>query len=125
MKSILLIEDDPFLIDIYGTKLKEVGFGVSVAKNNEEVFERAEEKKPDLLILDIVLPSIDGWVILKKIKEGEELKDVPVIILSNLGQRDDVEKGLKLGAVKYLIKAHYTPSMVVREIKKILKENEQ
>ncbi len=125
MKYILLIEDDPFLIDIYGTKLKEVGFDVSVAKNKEEVFNKAEENRPDLLILDIVLPSVDGWTILKKIKEKEEIKNVPVIILSNLGQRTDVEKGLKLGAIKYLIKAHYTPSMVVEEIKKILKEDEQ
>lgn len=125
MKYILLIEDDPFLVDIYGTKLKEVGFGVSVAKNDKEVFKKTEDNKPDLLILDIVLPSVDGWTILKRIKEDEGIKDIPVIILSNLGQRADVEKGLKLGAVKYLIKAHYTPSMVVEEIKKILKEDEQ
>ncbi len=124
MKYILLIEDDPFLIDIYGTKLKEVGFGVLVAKSKEEVFKKVEENNLDLLILDIVLPGIDGWTILKRIKENEGVKDIPVIILSNLGQRTDVEKGLKLGAVKYLIKAHYTPSMVVKEIKKILKENE-
>ena len=124
MKSILLIEDDPFLIDIYSTKLKELGFNVSVAKNGDEVFEKLEEEEIELFLLDIVLPNVDGWTILKKIKEIEKFENIPVVILSNLGQRTDVEKGLKLGATKYLIKAHYTPSMVVEEIKKVLKRDE-
>ncbi|MCK5044735.1 response regulator [Candidatus Parcubacteria bacterium] len=124
MKSILLIEDDPFLIDIYSTKLKELSFNVSVANNGDEVFEKLEEEEIELFILDIVLPNLDGWTILKKIKEIERFENIPVVILSNLGQRTDVEKGLKLGATKYLIKAHYTPSMVVEEIKKVLKKDE-
>ena len=121
MKSILLIEDDPFLIDIYTTKLKESGFSVEVATNGEEGIIKAKEVKPKLIVLDIVLPQIDGWEILKKIKQDENLKKIPVIILSNLGQKSEVEKGIKLGAVKYLIKAHFTPSEVIEEIKKVLK----
>lgn len=121
MKSILLIEDDPFLIDIYATKLKESGFSVEVATDGEQALSKAKEKKLDLIVLDIVLPQIDGWEILKKIKSDPKLKNLKVIILSNLGQKEEVEKGINLGAIKYLIKAHYTPSQVVEEIKKILK----
>jgi len=120
-RKILLVEDDPFLIDIYTTKLKEAGFSVEVATDGEEGVRKAKEKPPSLIILDIVLPQIDGWEILKKIKEDKNLKPIPVIILSNLGQKNEVERGMKLGAAKYLIKAHYTPSQVVEEIKEILK----
>jgi len=121
MKQILLIEDDPFLIDIYTTKLKESGFSVEVATNGEEGIIKAQETKPQLIVLDIVLPQIDGWEILKEIKTDKNLKKIPVVILSNLGQKSEVEKGIKLGAAKYLIKAHFTPSEVIEEIKAILK----
>lgn len=120
MKNILLVEDDPFLIDIYSTKLKEAGFEVEVVSAGEKVLDKVLEKQFDLLVLDIVLPQMDGWEILRKIKEKAKLKSLPIIILSNLGQKEEVEKGLRLGATKYLIKAHYTPSEVVSEIKKII-----
>jgi DNA-binding response OmpR family regulator len=120
MKSILLIEDDPFLIDVYTTKLKEVGFGIEVAMNGKEGLKKMRMKKPDLVLLDVVLPTINGWEILEEIKKDENLKDLKVIIISNLTQKEDVKKGLRLGAAKYLIKAHYTPSEVVKEIKEIL-----
>lgn len=121
MKRILLVEDDPFLVDIYTTKLKESGFLVDVATDGEIALKMAKKKKADLLILDIVLPKVDGWEILRNIKDDKKLKDLKVIILSNLGQKDEVEKGLELGAIKYLIKAHFTPTEVVEEIKKYLK----
>ena len=121
MKSILLVEDDPFLADIYTTKLKESGFSVEIAKDGEEALSKIKGKLPPVVILDIVLPQIDGWEILKKIKEDPKSKNLKVIIFSNLGQKSEVEKGLKLGATKYLIKAHYTPSQVVEEIKQVLK----
>jgi len=118
MKHILLIEDDPFLIDIYTKKLKEAGFSVENATDGDRCFLKLAEKKFDLAVLDIVLPHIDGWEILKKIKEDENYRSLPVIILSNLGQKEEIEKGLNLGAAGYLIKAHYTPSQVAEEIKK-------
>ncbi len=118
-KSILLVEDDPFLADIYITKLKSVGFDAEVVASGEKCLARIAEKNFDLVLLDIVLPQMDGWEILKEIKEIK--KFLPVIILSNLSQPAEVEKGLQLGAIKYLIKAHYTPSEVVEEIKKVLK----
>ena len=121
MKKILLVEDDPFLIDIYTDKFKASGFDIEVASRGEEALEKAKEGKFQFLLLDIVLPQVDGWEILRKIKADPKLKNLKVIILSNLGQREEVEKGIKLGAVKYLIKAHYTPSEVVKEIKQLLK----
>ena len=121
MKTILLVEDDPFLVEIYTTKLKEAGFSVKAAIDGNDGFKKMEEKTPDLLLLDIVLPSFNGWEILREIKKDNKLKSLRVIILSNLGEKEEIEKGLKLGAVKYLVKAHYTPSEVVEEIKKILK----
>lgn len=121
IKQILMIEDDPFLVDIYTTKLKDAGFSVEVAAKGESGLRRLREKQFDLLVLDIVLPHIDGWGILKEIEKDESLKDLTIVIFSNLGQKEEVEKGLKLGAVKYFIKAHYTPSEMVEEIKKILR----
>lgn len=121
MKKILLVEDDPFLIDIYSTKLKESGFSVVTAADGEEAISKMREENPDLALLDVVLPQKEGWEILKEIKSDPKLKEIPIIILSNLSQKEEVEKGLNLGATKYLIKAHYTPTEVIKEIKKILK----
>ncbi len=120
MKRILLIEDDPFLVDIYMTKLKEAGFEVESVGDGDAVLMKVKEWKPDLLLLDIVLPHLDGWEIIGQIRGLEALKNLKVIILSNLGQKNEVAKGLELGAVKYLIKAHYTPAEIVGEIRKIL-----
>ncbi len=121
MNSILLIEDDPFLIDIYVTQLKEAGFKVEVASDGELALVKIKETIPDLLVLDIILPKVDGWELLKTIRQDPKLKKLKVVILSNLGQKEEVEKGFELGAIKYFIKAEYTPSEVVEEIKKILK----
>lgn len=122
-KKVLLVEDDPFIADIYLTKLKETGFSVETAKDGREALEKIKEKKPDLLLLDIVLPGIDGWEILKEVKKNEAWKDIKILILSNLEQKPEIEKGLRLGADKYLVKAHYTPSEVIEEVKGVLGED--
>ena len=121
MSNILLVEDDPFLIGIYTTKLKESGYAVDTAEDGDTALRKVKEKLPDLMLLDIVLPNFNGWEILRQIKADEMTKGLKVIILSNLGEKDEVEKGIKLGATKYLVKAHYTPSEVVSEVKKIIK----
>jgi DNA-binding response OmpR family regulator len=125
MKKILLVEDDPFLIDIYQKKLKDSGFKVEVAKDGEKALEILKEKNFDLMLLDIVLPKIDGWKILEEIremkKEKKDLEKMKIVIWSNLGEKEDIKKGLSLGATSYLIKANFTPSEVVREIEKLLK----
>lgn len=120
-KRIILVEDDQFLANIYTAKLKEAGFEVEVVGDGNSVIARIKEKKPDLLLLDIILPHLDGWEVIKQVKKTEELSDLKIVILSSLGQKNEVEKGLKLGAVKYFIRSHYTPAEIVEEIKKILK----
>jgi len=120
LKKILLVEDDPFIIDIYSTKLKEAGFDVQSSTDGEDALKRVKEDKPDLILLDVVLPKLTGLECLGQIKLLPQFKDIPIIILSNLGQKHEVEKGLKMGADKYLIKAHYTPSEIVKEIKQIM-----
>lgn len=126
MKKILLADDDPLLIEIYSNKLKAAGFELEVAQTGEEILKKLHETRFDLVLLDIVLPGISGWDILEKIKEqrvkSENLEALKIVILSNLGQRSEVEKGFKLGALRYLVKAHYTPSEVVEEIKEILEK---
>jgi CheY-like chemotaxis protein len=122
MPSILLVEDDPFIVDIYSKKLKEAGFSVEIANDGQEALKKLQEQKPDLLILDIVLPNIDGWEFLRKIRNESSLKDVRVIILSNLSQKSEIEKSKELGVIKYIVKAYYTPTQVVEEIKTILEE---
>jgi len=119
-KKILLVEDDPFLVDIYSKKLQQVGFEVVCADAGKKALELFAKDVFDLVLLDIVMPDIDGWKILSEIKEPPAHNKTKVIIFSNLGQKLEVEKGLQMGADKYLIKANYTPSEVVEEIKKII-----
>jgi DNA-binding response OmpR family regulator len=120
-KKILVIEDDKFLRELIVRKLSDDGFVTVEAVDGEEGIKKVKEEKPDLILLDLILPSIDGFEVLSQIKKDENLKSIPVIILSNLGQKEEVEKGLKMGAVDYLIKAHFTPGEIIEKIKNILK----
>ncbi|MFH1451260.1 MAG: response regulator [bacterium] len=120
--KILLVEDDPFLIDIYSTKLRSNGFEIDVAHDGEEALRKITERAPDLVLLDIVLPRVDGWEVLNRIKKQSQFKDLKIIILSNLGQEQEVRKGLELGVAGYLIKSHYSPSEIIAEIKKVLQK---
>ncbi len=120
MKQILIVEDDSFLIDIYTTKFKDMGFDIDVAQDGNQALRKIKEKNIGLVLLDIVLPQVDGWEILKEIRRQDDLKDLKVVILSNLGQKSEVDKAFALGATKYLIKAHYTPSEIVEEVRKVL-----
>ena len=122
MKSILLIEDDLFIVDIYSKKLKEAGFSVEVANDGQQALKKLKDHKSDLLLLDIVLPNIDGWEFLREIRNEPSLKDLQVIVLSNLSQKSEIEKSKELGAIRYLVKAYYTPTQVVEEIKTILEK---
>lgn len=119
-KRILIIEDDKFLRELIVKKLKDEGYDLIQAVDGEEGFEKVGKEKPDLVLLDLILPGMDGFEVLEKVKEEVSLSSIPVIILSNLGQREEVERGLKLGAVDYLIKAHFTPGEIVEKIKGVL-----
>lgn len=120
-KTILIIEDDKFLRELIVQKLIKEGFEVSEAVDGTEGIKKIKEEKPALILLDLILPGIDGFEVLTKMKEDSLLASTPVIILSNLGQKEDVERGLKLGAVDYLVKAHFTPGEIITKIKSILK----
>jgi DNA-binding response OmpR family regulator len=120
-KNILIIEDDRFLRELIARKLIKEDFNISEAIDGEEGIKKIKEEKPDLVLLDLILPGIDGFEVLSKMKEDPSIIRIPVIILSNLGQREDVERGLKLGAVDYLIKAHFTPGEIIEKIKLALK----
>ena len=117
---ILIIEDDIFLADLYRTKFELEGFTVYLAYDGEKGWEIAQKKNPDVILLDLILPKMGGFAVLENLKSDKKLKEIPVILLTNLSQKADVSKGLKMGAVKYLIKAHYTPTEIAEEIKKIL-----
>lgn len=121
MKKILIIEDDKFLRELIVKKLEREGYETSEAVDGEEGFLKIKTEKPNLVLLDLILPSIDGFEVLSKMKEDASLTQIPVIILSNLGQREDIERGLKLGAVDYLIKAHFTPGEIIEKVKNALK----
>lgn len=120
-QKILLIEDDPLIVEIYTTKLKQAGLEVEVAGDGEEGLRMLKKGKYDLVILDLVLPRLSGFELLSKVQKSPNLRKVKILILSNLGQKSEVRKGIRFGAVRYLIKAHYTPTEVVEEIKKLLK----
>lgn len=118
--NVLIVEDDSFLANIYKTKFEMEGFKISVSENGEVALVDVKKKKPAIILLDILLPKLDGFAVLSKLKEDKDTKDIPVILLTNLGQKDDVQKGLDMGAVDYLIKAHFKPSEVVEKVKKVL-----
>ena len=118
-KKILVIEDDKFLRELIVRKLLKSDYDVYEAADGEEGLKKIKEERPDLVLLDLVLPSIDGFDVLARIKEDSNIKSIPVIILSNLGQREDLEKALKLGAADYLVKANFTPGEIINKINKI------
>jgi len=120
-KKILIVEDDKFLRELIVRKLLGEGYNVVEAVDGEEAIIKIKENKPDLILLDLILPGADGFEVLSKTKADPLVASIPVIVLSNLGQKEDVERGLKLGAVDYLIKAHFTPGEIVEKIKIILK----
>ena len=120
-KKILIIEDDKFLRELITRKLIQENFEISEAVDGEEGLKKIKEEKPALILLDLILPGIDGFEVLTKMKEDPGLASIPVIILSNLGQREDVERGLKLGAVDYLVKAHFTPNEIIDKVGAVLK----
>lgn len=117
MKKIILAEDDKYISKAYNVGLKDVGFDVSVAYDGNEALEKIKKDKPDLILLDLVMPEKNGFEVLEELGVNDELRKIPVIILSNLGQDSDIEKGRALGAVDYLIKSDLTMDEVIDKVK--------
>lgn len=118
---VLLVEDDEFLRDICKRKLEIEGFVVSVAVDGTQALKKVEEENPQMILLDVILPGLDGFEILKTVKANPARKDIPVIMLTNLGQTSEVEKGLSLGADEYIVKAHFTIGEIIEKIKAVMK----
>lgn len=119
-KKILIIEDDLTLRNALSEFLEADGFTVAVASDGEEGLTLISEIKPDLVLLDIILPKKDGFEVLKEMKNDKEVSDIPVMLLTNLGSLDDIEKALALGATTYLVKGDYQIKEIVEKIKNIL-----
>lgn len=120
--KVLIIEDDKFLRDLLRQKLGRDGFLVKEAIDGEEGLKSALDDRPDLILLDLILPQIDGFGVLEKIKKDPKLSAIPVLVLSNLGQREDVSRALSAGAEDFLIKSNFTLGEVVQKIKNVLKK---
>lgn len=118
--KVLLVEDDKMILDMYTLKFFQEGYKVVQAENGKDGIDVAKKEKPDVILLDIILPQMDGFAVLKKLKSDGVTKTIPVVLLTNLGQDGDVKKGLELGAIDYLIKANYTPTQVVEKVKSLL-----
>lgn len=119
-KVILLVDDDLTLREMYLERFKAEGFNIVQASNGEEAISKAKEVKPNIIMLDIMMPKINGFDVLKQIKADEELKNIPVIILTALIQDVDRLQGQKLGAVDYIVKSETMPGEVIEKIKKAL-----
>lgn len=119
-KTILIVEDDRFLHSLIGDKLSKAGAKTLSAFDGEDGLAKAKESKPDIVLLDILLPGIDGFEVLKQLKADPALKNVPVIILSNLGQEEDIKKGTEFGAEEFLIKANFTLEDILKKINSVL-----
>lgn len=124
-KTVLIIEDDPFLLSMYVTKLEMAEYTVLQATDGKEGLDKVRSEKPDLVLLDVLLPEMDGFEVLEAIHQDTELNQIPVILLTNLGQKEDIDRGLELGAVDYLIKAHFTPQEVMKKIEAALAGKEE
>ena len=102
-------------------KFKEAGFALETATDGKEAIAAIKKSIPDIVLLDVIMPLVDGFDVLQKLKEDAATKKIPVVLLTNLGQKEDTEKGFQMGAVDYIVKAHFTPSEVVEKVKKLLK----
>ncbi|PLX20679.1 response regulator [Candidatus Parcubacteria bacterium] len=120
-KTILLVEDDTMISSMYKTKFESAKFEVITADNGADGLELAMSKKPDLILLDIIMPQLDGFAVLERLKMSAKTKSIPVFLLTNLGTEEDVKKGQELGAKDYLVKASLTPGEVLAKVKKEFK----
>ncbi|KPJ56828.1 hypothetical protein AMJ49_03730 [Parcubacteria bacterium DG_74_2] len=116
MKKILIIEDEDLLLNLLRDKLSQEGYEVSVARNGEEGLEKIKEEKPDLILLDIVMPKKGGFEVMEEMNKDKEMKSIPVIVVSNSGQPVEIDRAQKLGAKDWLIKTEFDPQEVIDKV---------
>ncbi|MFA5318007.1 MAG: response regulator [Patescibacteria group bacterium] len=118
--KILIVEDDSFLLNMYADKFRAEDFEVFIAEDGLRGVKLAKEELPDIMLLDIMLPKMDGFEVLEKLKADAKTKNIPIILLTNLSQKEEVKRGLDLGAKDFLIKAHFMPNEVVDKVKEVV-----
>jgi len=123
MKKVLVVEDDKFLGNAYKAGFEGEGLEVAIAYDGEDALATVESFQPDVILLDILIPKIDGFGVLAKLKSDDKYKSIPVIIASNLGQKQDIDRGLELGASDYIIKSESSVTEILLKIKTLLKES--
>jgi DNA-binding response OmpR family regulator len=121
--TILVVEDDKFLRELLTNKIKKEGFSVVEAIDGENGLAMVAEKNPQLIVLDLLLPGIGGFEVMEKLRADSKTEKIPVIVLSNLGAQEDMDRAYSLGAKQFMIKAHHTPQEIVNQIKKVLDES--
>ncbi len=119
--KIVLVEDDMYLRKMYELGLKKAGFEIKSAENGKQGLELINTENPDLILLDVIMPELNGFEVLKQLNESGKIKNYKIIILTNLGQEDDIKKAIDLGAKDFIIKSNFTINEVVKKIKKFLK----
>ena len=119
--KILVAEDDRFLVTAYRAKLTKAGFEVQIASDGDEVLATLQKFIPDIMLLDLVMPKKDGFAALEAIKKDEKLKHIPIIVASNLGQKEDLDKAKALGADDYIIKSDMSMDALVQKINSHIK----
>ena len=120
VKRIMIVEDDEFLRALTAKRLEKEGYEVKVALDGDHALEAIKEAKPDLILLDLLLPGLNGFEVLKKVRAESDLKAIPVIVFSNLGQKEDIEKAKEAGANDFLIKANFTLDDLIGKLKERL-----
>lgn len=120
--KILIAEDDNYLVNAYRVKLIKAGYEIKIALDGNEALNALESFTPDLIVLDLVMPKKDGFATLEEIKKNDKWKNIPVIIASNLGQKEDIDRGMKLGATDFIVKSEMSLNDLIAKINKIAKQ---
>lgn len=118
--KVLLVEDEDMLSEMYKVKFEKEGFVFLRAVEGADGLALANKEKPDIILLDVIMPKMDGFAVLKKLKSDPNTKKIKVILLTNLGQDEDINKGKEMGADDYLVKANFTPTQVLDRVRKVL-----
>lgn len=121
MPHILIVEDDQFLSSAYKLKFEKENIQVTLALDGQEALDSLQTFTPDLILLDLIMPIKDGYAVLSDLKDSEKFRNVPVIIASNLGQEEEIQKGLSMGANDYIVKSNTSLDDVVKKVRSLLK----
>lgn len=117
--KILIAEDDKFLLNAYRVKFTKAGFDIQIATDGEEALVILKTFRPDVILLDLVMPKKDGFAVLQTVKADPALKNIPVIVASNLGQKEDIERAKSLGAIDYIIKSDILLDNLVKKVNEL------